>query len=60
MDIGNQQRVIIVEPVEVPLHAPEPVAEPQPATEPVGEWPLPYAAAPDAAVACELDAEPVR
>ena len=50
MDIGNQQRVIIVEPVEVPEKAPEPVAAPQPAAEPVGEWPLPL----------ELEPEPVR
>ena len=42
MDIGKQQRVIIVEPVEVPERTPEPVAEPQPAIEPVGEWPLPF------------------
>ena len=55
MDIGNQQRVIIVEPVELPERAPEPAAPPQPVTEPVGEWPLPYAEAP-----FELQAEPVR
>lgn len=48
MDIGNQKRVIIVEPVEVPEHAPPPVA-PQPATEPVGEWPLPLEMEPEPA-----------
>lgn len=48
MDIGNQQRVIMVEPVEVPETAPEPTVEPQPAAEPIGEWPLP------------LEPEPVR
>ena len=53
MDIGSQQRVIIVEPVEVPLHAAEPVAEPEPVTEPVGEWPLPYAEA-----RCDMEPEP--
>ena len=50
MDIGNQQRVIIVEPVEVPLHAPEPAAEPQPAVGPVGDWPLPL----------EMEPQPAR
>ncbi len=50
MDIGNQQRVIIVEPVQVPEKAPEPVAEPGRAPEPVGEWPLPL----------EMEPEPAR
>ncbi len=50
MDIGNQQRVIIVEPVQVPEKAPEPGAEPWRAPEPVGEWPLPL----------EMEPEPAR
>ena len=49
MDIGNQQRVIIVEPVQVPEKAPEPVAEPGRAPEPVGEWPLPLEVEPEPA-----------
>jgi hypothetical protein len=49
MDIGNQKRVIMVEPVEVPLHTPEPVAEPPPSAEPVGAWPLPLETEPEPA-----------
>ena len=49
MDIGNQQRVIIVEPVELPEKAPQPTPMPEPVVEPAGEWPLPLA----------LDPEPV-
>ncbi len=49
MDIGNQQRVIIVEPAEVPSQAPEPVTKSQAATEPIGEWPLPFVEEPEPA-----------
>jgi hypothetical protein len=43
MDIGEQQRVIIVE-VDSSLARPAPIEEPAPqrgAPEPVGAWPLP-------------------
>ncbi len=49
MDIGNQQRVIIVEEESVETPAPEPaVADKEPA-EVVGEWPLPLALEPEPA-----------
>lgn len=43
MDIGNQQRVIIVELEEAPAETPDPhPASAQSRTdEPAGEWPLP-------------------
>ena len=41
MDIGEQQRVIMVEPEK--LEAPEPVAAAPEEIELVGEWPLPIA-----------------
>jgi hypothetical protein len=41
MDIGKQQRVIMVEPEK--LEAPEPAAAAPEEIELVGEWPLPIA-----------------
>jgi hypothetical protein len=51
VDIGNQQRVIIVEPenVEMPAEQPMPVASGKGEFEFVGEWPLPIAIEPDPA-----------
>ena len=51
MDIGNQQRVIIVEPEKVETPAPEHVsaAAAREEFEFVGEWPLPIAIEPDPA-----------
>lgn len=49
MDIGNQQRVIIVEPDQVETPAPDLTPAPA-ATEEfdfIGEWPLPIAIEPD-------------
>lgn len=37
MDIGKPQRVIIVEPLDVPTDAPEPLEEPAPASEATAE-----------------------
>ena len=45
MDIGKQQRVIMVEPEQ--LEMPEPVAAEPEEIERVGEWPLPIAIEPE-------------
>lgn len=51
MDIGNQQRVIIVEPEKVERSAAEPTSAAafREEFEFVGEWPLPIAIEPDPA-----------
>lgn len=49
MDIGNQQRVIIVEEEPVENPAPEPVVAEQELVDVVGEWPLPLAVDPEPA-----------
>ena len=53
MDIGNQQRVIIVEPDQVVAPVPEPMPAPadDEGFELIGEWPLP--------IAIEADRAPV-
>ena len=43
MDIGKQQRVIIVEPEEASVQAPQPVSEERV----LGQWPLPLETAPE-------------
>lgn len=49
MDIGNQQRVIIVDEESVETPAPEPAVAERELVDLAGEWPLPLAVDPEPA-----------